>query len=122
MYSVGIDSIKIERIARSIKRERFINRVYGDDELREIIERGRHPRSFAVSFAAKEAFSKAMGTGISGFSLNEVELMHNEKGAPYLKLTGNALRMAKSRNLAFSVSVTHTDDIATVIVLAYGDL
>ena len=119
MYSVGIDTVEIERIERSIKRESFVNKVYGDDEPAEIKERREHPRSFAVCFAAKEAFSKAVGTGISGFSLSEVQLLHNEKGAPYLKLCGNALALAKG--LTFSVSVTHTDSIATVIVLAYGE-
>ncbi len=119
MYSVGIDTVEIERIERSVKRDSFVNKVYGDNELAEIKGRGESPRSFAVCFAAKEAFSKAIGTGISGFSLNEVELLHNEKGAPYLKLSGNAFK--KARGLSFSVSVTHTDTIATVIVLAYGE-
>ncbi len=121
MYSVGIDSVEIVRIERAIERDRFVNRVYGDDELREIEMRGKHPRSFAVCFAAKEAFSKAIGTGISGFALNEVQLLHNEKGAPYLKLSGKALQKTSALDLSFSVSVTHTDSVATVIVLAYGE-
>lgn len=119
MFSVGIDSVEIERIARSIENDRFINRVYGDDELCEIKSRGMHPRSFAVCFAAKEAFSKALGTGISGFALKEVQLVHLDSGAPCLSLSGNALKLASEQNLSFSVSVTHTDSVATVIVLGY---
>ena len=121
MYSVGIDSIEIARIAKSIKSERFIKKVYGDSELREITSRGMHPRSFAVSFAAKEAFSKAIGTGIVGFSLNEVELLHNDLGAPYLLLSGNAKLIADKEGYSFSTSVTHTESVATVIVLAYRE-
>ena len=121
MYSVGIDSIEIARIAESIKNEKFIKKVYGDSELREISLRGLHPRSFAVSFAAKEAFSKAIGTGIVGFSLNEVELLHNEFGAPYLFLSGKAKVIAEDKGLIFSTSVTHTESVATVIVLAYQE-
>ncbi len=121
MYSVGIDSIEIARITNSIKNDRFIKKVYGDNELREISSRGLHPRSFAVSFAAKEAFSKAIGRGIVGFSLNEVELLHNELGAPYLHLSGKAKKIADDEGYKFSTSVTHTEDIATVIVLAYRE-
>ena len=121
MYSVGIDSIEIARIAESIKNEKFIKKVYGDSELREISLRGLHPRSFAVSFAAKEAFSKAIGTGIVGFSLNEVELLHNEFGAPYLFLSGKAKVIAEDKGFIFSTSVTHTESVATVIFLAYQE-
>ena len=121
MYSVGIDSVEIARIADSIKNERFIKKVYGDSELSEILSRGMHPRSFAVSFAAKEAFSKAIGTGIVGFSLNEGELLHNEFGAPYLFLSGKAKVIAEDKGFIFSTSVTHTESVATVIVLAYQE-
>ncbi len=119
MYSVGIDSVEIGRIENSVKNKKFITKVYGDEELREISLRGLHPRSYAVCFAAKEAFSKAIGTGIVGFALCEVQLVHNELGAPLLLLSGKAKEIADERGFKFTVSVTHTDTVATVIVLGY---
>lgn len=49
-----------------------------------------NPETIAANFAAKEAFAKALGTGVRGFSLNEVSVLRGELGAPYIKLAGNA--------------------------------
>lgn len=118
MLSVGIDMVEIARIKKSIQNERFIDRVYGENEREEFKLRNAHARSFAAAFAAKEAFSKALGTGIRGFSLYEVQLVHDSLGAPRLHLSGSALEIANSRGLDFAVSVTHTDEYATAVVIA----
>ena len=75
----------------------------------------------AACFAAKEAFAKALGTGVRGFSLNEVSVAHDEWGAPFLRLSGSALAIAEEKNLSFSLSLTHTDGMAGAVVVAYEE-
>ncbi len=121
MFSVGTDILDISRIKRLINdNPRFFERFYGENEQAELKLRSYPPETAAGMFCAKEAFSKALGTGVVGFSLNEVELLHHDNGAPYLKLSGKALEIAIERQLDFSVSISHTNDIATAVVIAYG--
>ena len=70
----------------------------------------------AANFAAKEAFSKALGTGLRGFRLTEVQVLRDEWGAPFFQLDGTAAERA--RGLCFSVSLTHTREYAQAFVLA----
>lgn len=117
MISNGIDLIEIERIEKALEKDGFKSRVYGENELKEL-ERKR-TESYAAAFCAKEAFSKALGTGISGFSFHEVEMLHDEKGKPYFLLSGKAKQLADSLKLDFSLSITHTKDYAAAMVTAY---
>ncbi len=118
MIRNGIDSIEISRIERSLETEGFKRRVYGSEELKEL--ENKKAESFAGAFCAKEAFSKALGTGIRGFSLCEVQVLHDGYGAPYLSLSGNAEKIAREKGFEFSLSITHTDTVATASVIAYG--
>lgn len=119
MYSVGIDCVEIRRIEKSIESQAFRNRVFGINEMLEIEKRGSKPINYAVCFGAKEAFSKSLGTGISGFLLSEVELVHKDNGKPFLKLSGAAAKLAEK--MCFDVSVTHTDSMVTVVVISYPE-
>ncbi len=77
------------------------------------------PETIAANFAAKEAFSKALGTGIRGFSLTEVSVLRNELGAPYFVFSGEAEKIVRELGLQFSVSLTHTDELAAAFVVAW---
>lgn len=79
------------------------------------------PATIAASFAAKEAFSKALGTGIRGFALAEVSVLRDSLGAPYFALSGRAARLAEERGLRFSVSLSHTEDLAAAFVVAWRE-
>lgn len=118
MLSTGIDLVEISRIQRSIKNPRFCRNVFGQEEYVFLQSRGFSAQSAAASFCAKEAFAKALGTGVRGFRLSEVELLRNHLGKPYLKLSGNAEKIAREKNLYFSVSVTHTKMYAAAVVIA----
>ncbi len=122
-YLSGIDMVEIDRIARSMENPRFISEVFGLDEQLELQKKGEKRRieSAAGAFAAKEAFGKALGTGIVGFDLNEVQILHNEKGAPYFLLSGRAKALAEAQKLQFSVSITHTATTAAAIVVAWAE-
>ena len=109
--------VKIPRMEKSVSIEGFAERYFGKNELEEIRRRGNKAQSYAASFAAKEAFGKALGTGIRGFSLCEVELLHRDSGAPYLRLSGNAARIAEEKLKEYSVSITHEGEYACAVVV-----
>ncbi len=119
MLRNGIDLVEIARIQRSAENPAFLKKVYGENERQELLARGTNPRHLAGAFAAKEAFSKALGTGLRGFSLCEVEILHDTLGAPYFSLSGEAKRIAEEQGLEFALSITHTDTIAAAMVTAY---
>lgn len=120
MLSLGIDLCEIARIRRAMRSPRFCRRILGRAEYIQLEARGFPAQSVAASFAAKEAFAKAMGTGVRGFALREVELMRDAAGAPFLHLTGAAARLAAG--LVFTVSVSHTRDMAAVVVAAQQEV
>lgn len=113
---IGIDMLEIDRIKKSAINPRFLSRVFGEQELDLYRGRGCPPSFLAANFCAKEAFSKALGTGIRGFELKEVQLLRGELGEPYLELSGKAKELAE--NLSFEVSVSHTRENAIAIVIA----
>lgn len=111
---VGTDIVKISRIEKSIKSEAFLNRVFSERE-RELISK-KGASTAAANFAAKEAFGKALGSGVRGFSLSEVEILREESGAPYILLSGDAERLAEG--LTFSVSLSHEKEYAIAFLIA----
>lgn len=118
-FTVGTDLVEVERIRKSCQRESFVNRVYSDAE-KEYFKKFRDPaESMAGSWAAKEAFSKSLGTGVRGFELNEAGVVRDELGCPHLELTGNAEKIAAERGLDFSLSITHTKNYASAVVIAF---
>ena len=119
MYTVGVDITEISRIEKSVQSENFMKRVFSEAESALFSLKSNPYPSMAGNWAAKEAFSKALGTGVRGFSLNEVSILRDELGAPYIQLEGKALEIAAARNLEFSVSISHTGDLAEAVVIAY---
>lgn len=118
MFSVGIDLIEVARIKNSMKRNSFLEKILGKLEYEELEKRNFPPQSVAVNFCAKEAFLKAMGKGLGELNLAEIELLRQKSGQPYLNLSGKALKLAE--NMSFTVSATHTENYASVVVLAYS--
>lgn len=120
MLTTGIDLVELRRMKKAIERGHFFTRVFGTQERAELCSKKEFARlqSAAACFAAKEAFSKALGTGFRGFSLYEVQLIHDTLGKPFFLLTGKAEKIAKQQGLSFSVSVTHTREYAAAVVVA----
>jgi holo-[acyl-carrier protein] synthase len=116
--AVGTDIIEIARIQRALTDfgERFLKRVYTERER----DRYRHRVSeLAARFAAKEATSKTLGTGIRGIHWREMEILPNRRGKPVLVLHGQAAERAKQLGLTeFSVSMTHSRTDAMAFVVA----
>ena len=118
---VGIDHLEISRIARAMENPRFLPRYFGERELAQLERRRFPPASVAAGFCAKEAFAKALGTGIRGFALREVELLRAENGRPYLAFSGRAAALAEASGLRFEVSVSHDRRYALAQVIGYAE-
>ena len=120
LFSVGVDIIEIERIEAVLRRhgQRFLQRVYTPAE--QVYCRGRVPE-LAVRFAAKEAISKALGTGMRGIAWREMEILGDERGKPVVHLHGRARARAEELGLSeFAVSLSHSRDYAVAFVMAAG--
>jgi len=118
MLSVGIDMVEIPRIARALERwgERFLRHVYTVAE--QTYCRGR-VAELAARFAAKEAISKALGTGMVGILWTEMEVLGDRRGKPLVRLYGQALARAQELGLTeWAVSLSHTRDSAVAMVVA----
>jgi holo-[acyl-carrier protein] synthase len=116
--STGVDIIEIPRIARIVERygERFLGRVYTEAE--QALYRGRVPE-LAARFAAKEAVSKALGTGIWGIRWREMEILPDMRGKPLVYLHGAAAARARELNLRhFAISLSHSREFAMAVVTA----
>lgn len=119
--SVGVDIIEIERIRQIFQRhgERFLRRIYTEAEIAYC--RGRVPE-LAARFAAKEAVSKALGTGIvgrEGIFWREVEVLPNARGKPLVHLHGRAKDRADDLGLKeFAISLSHSQEYAVAFVVA----
>jgi len=121
VLKTGVDIIEIPRIQAALDRhgDRFLKRVFTPTEISDC---GVRADRLAVCFAAKEAASKALGTGIGPVSWREVETLHKRSGEPYLVLHGRAEQVANYLGLAtWAVSLSHSRDNAIAIVVATGD-
>ena len=118
MYNIGIDMTTVSRIEKSCRKESFRNHVFTQAELDLFFNREK-PKysSLAANFAAKEAFSKALGTGIRDFNINEIEILRDELGAPYFNFYGKAAEIVFRNGYKAKVSLSHEGDSAIAMVL-----
>ena len=89
IYGVGIDIIKVSRIKSSLKNKNFKKKIFSNNEIKIIEKKNNKITGYAKKFASKEAFSKALGTGISnGISFKDISVNNDIKGKPYIVLLG----------------------------------
>lgn len=116
----GVDILEIDRlnsVSPAIRR-RFIERVYTPAE-RAIL--GDENEALAGRFAAKEAVSKALGSGIGYVRWQDIEILDGPYGAPILNLYGNAVKIAERLALdTWSVSISHSRTHAVAVAVAAG--
>ncbi len=115
--AVGIDIIEVDRVRKVYERypERFLKRVFTPLEVLQC--RGKVAR-LAGRFAAKEAISKALGTGLHGVSWQEMEVVQLRSGRPSVRLHGNAKRRAEQLGLsAFDVSIADLAQLSIAIAI-----
>ena len=87
IFGIGTDIVNIKRIRRSLNNKLFLSRLFNKDEISKCKKTINSSNCFAKRFAAKEAFSKALGTGISrGINFNEIIVLNEKNGKPFIKL------------------------------------
>ncbi len=118
----GIDLVSLERMRVLLERTpRFAERYFTQKEQEYFGEGPARTERVAAAFAVKEATSKAMGTGFSGYSPRDIELSHKETGEPVVTLHGNALEIFNAKGYKkISCSISHTDEVAAAIVIIEG--
>jgi len=107
---VGIDIIEVDRIKKAIERnDRFLSRIFTDREISLYISKGSKLTTIAGKFAAKEAVSKALGTGFRDIKWKDIEVLNDEMGKPYVKLHNNAKNIAYSQDISeILITISHT--------------
>ncbi|MGD8400723.1 MAG: holo-ACP synthase [Bacillota bacterium] len=120
IFGIGVDIIEIFRIGAAVANDRFCRRVFTGAELSE----GRlAPNRLAGFFAAKEAFLKALGTGLAGFAWRELEVGHDAQGAPQLQVSGKvAAYLAEKRVDRIHLSISHCREYAVAQVILEKEL
>jgi holo-[acyl-carrier protein] synthase len=119
--STGIDLIEIARIERALEKygERFLKRIYTEGEA---VQARGNPPELAARFAAKEATSKALGTGIGPVSWTEMETINLQSGKPEIRLHGKAAQIAALQGFTtWTVSLTHSRGMAAAVVICLGE-
>ncbi|HLR34483.1 MAG TPA: NAD(P)H-hydrate dehydratase [Tissierellales bacterium] len=120
IISTGIDIVKINRIKRILaeKDQQFLNKVFTEEEKKYISEKNKNPETIGGMFAAKEAISKVLGTGIGKISWKEIEILHNKKGRPYVRLQGEAMKVSKILSIGVvHLSISHERDFGIAIAI-----
>ena len=121
IYGVGVDIAAISRFERFVREENvsLFERLFTPAEREYCTARRRSAQHYALRFAAKEAFLKALGTGLrDGLSWQDVEVVNDALGKPELKLSGRSLELFAGKDLtAIHLSLSHDGDSAVAMVV-----
>lgn len=130
ILGIGTDLCDIRRIEKTLARfgERFLDRLYSDNERAKAFRRPNPAASLAQSFAAKEACAKALGTGFrNGVFWRDMVVSNHPSGQPFMQITGGALRRLNELTppgMRTAVHVTQSDEYpmanAVVVIEAVG--
>ena len=119
IVGIGNDIIEIERIEKAILKEGFKNKVYTQKELENIEKRGNRVETYAGIFSAKEAISKAIGTGVREFSLTDLEILNDDLGKPYVVVSEklDKILKIKKEDYQIEISISHSRKYATAMAI-----
>ena len=106
---VGIDLENNSRFVRLIMQEHFMERVFAPEEREYIAKKGA--KAAAGIFCVKEAFGKALGSGIFSMKYHDAVVLHEENGRPYLCLTGNY------EGIKAEISISHSGEMTTAVCI-----
>ena len=119
IVGIGNDIIEIERIEKAISKEGFKNKIYTQRELENIKKRGNRVETYAGVFSAKEAISKAIGTGVREFSLTDLEILNDDLGKPYVAVSEKLDKIIKDKkeDYQIEISISHSKKYATAVAI-----
>lgn len=122
VVAIGADVIEIDRIRTVVSRQpKFVDRVFTPNEI-EYCQKHRDPAErYAVRFAAKEAVLKALGVGLGGADLTDIEVIRTASGKPELSISGRAQPLADSLGISsWLITLSHADTVAQAFVAGLG--
>jgi len=121
IVGIGNDIIEIERVEKAILKEGFKNKVYTQKELENIEKRGNRTETYAGIFSAKEAISKAIGTGVREFSLADLEILNDDLGKPYVVVSEKLDKILKNKkeDYQIEISISHSRKYATAMAIIF---
>ena len=119
IFGIGTDIIEVERIAKQIDSNAFMKRVFTDHEIEYSMPKATKAQNLAARFAVKEAFFKALGTGMrDGMAFCDIEVVNNELGKPSIKLYGKTEKYLEKCNVCnIHVSLSHIEKYACAYVI-----
>lgn len=118
----GVDLLEIDRISELLQRRpEFLKRFFTEREVAFFESKHFKHETIAAGFAAKEAIAKAMGTGVRGFDLKDVEVLRDSLGKPLVVLHGRAFDVAHSKGIHhIELSLSHSKTQAIAFAIAIG--
>ena len=121
IVGIGNDIIEIERIEKAISKEGFKDKIYTQRELENIKKRGNRVETYAGVFSAKEAISKAIGTGVREFSLTNLEILNDDLGKPYVVVSEKLDKIIKSKkeDYQIEISISHSKKYAIAMAIVF---
>jgi holo-[acyl-carrier protein] synthase len=124
IIGVGVDIVEIRRIKEAIDRnDNFIDKLFDKEEIEYLRSRGMRPEYVAGRFAAKEAVSKALGTGFRSFNFKDIVIDRTTLGKPIVVLKGKAKLIAqKSGGYKIHISISHGQDSAIAYAVLENDI
>lgn len=122
IYGIGVDLVKVARIAAVLARhgDRFLNRIFTPLEIDHCQGKARTASMLAMRFAAKEAFSKALGVGLrkDGIRWRDVEVVPDPRGKPEIAITGRAAELCAEIGITgMHLTLTDENDQALAVVV-----
>lgn len=123
IVGIGMDVIEISRIRQALTKETFRQRVFTPREQAYCEARGKGSvASYAARFAGKEAVLKALGTGFSGGTWQDIEILPDDAGQPQVFLSGYFSDVADSKQIhCIYISLTHAQEYAAAQVIATSE-
>ena len=121
IFGIGTDIVSVDRIKNSLKRKNFLTRIFNKKEIVKCKKINNSFNCYAKRFAAKEAFSKALGTGISnGINFNEIIVLNKKTGKPYISIIGQTKKLLnkkfKGKKSKISLSLSDEKKYAVAFV------
>ena len=121
IFGIGTDIVSVDRIKKSLKNKNFLKRVFNEKEILKCKKINNSTNCYAKRFAAKEALSKALGTGISnGVNFNEIIVLNNKSGKPFINFSGQTKKTLnkkfKGKKTKISLSLSDEKKYAVAFV------
>lgn len=118
IIGIGTDIIEIDRIKVAIERTpSFLSKAFTEKEIELFKAKEMRVETIAGNFAAKEALSKALGTGFRGYSLQDFEILRDQLGKPIVNISKKARQKIGDRVLNINVSISHNKSNAIAFAI-----